>query len=409
MNNQKSNPILDELYFIRAALSQISINETNINSLKNQEKSEQSKKYLPPKETQKNKYNYAPSISSSIEEIDNYIMVHPNDEAVIKYKREKKHLDDLVATSRIKEQELSSITKSISDNIKKTSSKKLAIVLYCIFSIISIFFIVTDFLFLKLYIASLCLLTVTIKTAKSIAKLKDDLATLQSSESIIKKELHSNYSQCANITSLNRNILYKVQKEKEEQRKRNREKELIDNQNKLENSRAMIEKFNNEKKEKILSIRKNIKSLQSNTRTLYRQLKNSILDERDWENLDIIIYELETGRADTIKEALQQTDLLIRHNEIKQAIGKASEAICNTIQQSMSEISFSIERNMLRIHDDFISLSEDQRRIQQSLQDVVSAQELSNALKEKANVSSAQLAADVKRLRELEDYKFYRS
>lgn len=196
-----------------------------------------------------------------------------------------------------------------------------------------------------------------------------------------------------------------------EEQKRKYQQELIIAKNEdMQEHQEKTRKFEEEKQLALQKSMNDIRQKKENTSNLLKTLaKQSLVDERDWENLDLLIYELETGRADSIKEALQQTDLLIRHNEIKQAIGKASEAICNTIQQSMSEISFSIESNMLRIHDDFISLSEEQRRIQQSLRDVVSAQELSNALREKANVSSEQLAADVKRLRELEDYRFYRS
>lgn len=179
-------------------------------------------------------------------------------------------------------------------------------------------------------------------------------------------------------------------------------------QNELEEMLKREEDYINCTREDMINnLNKEIEEHKNSSLEIYSHIKNQSIDERDWGHIDIIIYVLETGRAESIKEALQQADMLIRHNEIKQAINRANAAICVSIERNMSEINYLIERNMARIHDDFVSLGEDQRRTQESLNELVSAQELSNALKEKANVSSAQLAEDIRRLRELKDYEYY--
>ena len=58
---------------------------------------------------------------------------------------------------------------------------------------------------------------------------------------------------------------------------------------------------------------------------------NNILDIRDWESIDFIIYLLETGRAETVKEALQQLDFHRQTDKIADVVNNASKAICENI------------------------------------------------------------------------------
>lgn len=130
------------------------------------------------------------------------------------------------------------------------------------------------------------------------------------------------------------------------------------------------------------------------------QFATTVIDERDWGNLDIIIYELETGRADTIKEALQQTDLYIRHGEIVGLIKAATEAICSTIRNSIDDFSRSFKTEISLLRADISEMND-------SVGSLLNEQELSNALLKKANVSSQELAKDVARIRQLHDFDFY--
>lgn len=76
---------------------------------------------------------------------------------------------------------------------------------------------------------------------------------------------------------------------------------------------------------------------------------NDDLDARDWQHLDLIIFYLETGRADTIKEALYQVDRQKQNDRLVEAIGEATELLCKTIKSSISSLQSSINENFRRL------------------------------------------------------------
>lgn len=72
---------------------------------------------------------------------------------------------------------------------------------------------------------------------------------------------------------------------------------------------------------------------------------SSTLDPRDWQNIDLIIYYYETGRADTLKEALQQVDEQRRHERLIREIKNATLEISKTIERCANELIIAIDRN----------------------------------------------------------------
>ncbi len=161
------------------------------------------------------------------------------------------------------------------------------------------------------------------------------------------------------------------------------------------------------KKEKELSDIQ--KTLSGETDQLYNAAKSeTLIDERDWKHLDVIIYVLETGRAETMKEALQQADLFVRHEEIKDAIRTSALAICQTIRQSIDDLSYSIGLRLSELQTEMERIGDAQEGISARFDSMIDAQKLNNALLEKANVSSEQLAADVHRMRHISDEAYYR-
>ena len=138
---------------------------------------------------------------------------------------------------------------------------------------------------------------------------------------------------------------------------------------------------------------------------IYEQLKiasTDLLDERDWQHLDIVIYMMETGRADTIKEALQQADLYIRHNEIRHMLATATTAICATIQENISTLSHAIDTRLREIQSTLADTNQAQREISAGIQRLIGTQELNNALLQKSNVSSERLVKELAELRKLQ-------
>ena len=188
----------------------------------------------------------------------------------------------------------------------------------------------------------------------------------------------------------------------------NRQIELTNksNQDRIDSHQSNLDK----KKEELIATQEKGNLIVSETEHLLNFLRNDmkmVLDERDWKNLDLIIYELETGRADSIKEALQQADLMIRHNEMSQMMQTATEAICKSIQSGMTDIRRGMTNILRSINMQIEAQERSAREISNKFDDMLDAQKLSNALQEKANISSVQLADDISRIRELKNWEYY--
>lgn len=138
-----------------------------------------------------------------------------------------------------------------------------------------------------------------------------------------------------------KNTRYSFNKSYDDKIKENKEKLEVENyaMNKLSDENIKLK----EKYDTNLVTYQKVKDVSVPTsKDLYNALYkeyNSIVDARDWKHLDLIIFYYETGRADTLKEALQQVDRQVQTNEIIKAIDKASKDICNTIRQSMQQLS----------------------------------------------------------------------
>ena len=135
------------------------------------------------------------------------------------------------------------------------------------------------------------------------------------------------------------------------------------------------------------------------------------LDQRDYKNVDLIIFLLETGRADTMKEALQQVDIYVSTEKIVQAINNASQSISqsislniNSLKSTIWESSYELGNKLDRLTYNVSAMSDRQSALIKELNDNVSKtnsnMEMQNALLEKANVSSAQMAENVEKMRQ---------
>lgn len=138
-----------------------------------------------------------------------------------------------------------------------------------------------------------------------------------------------------------------------------------------------------------------------------------ILDERDWQHLDLVIYEIETRRADNVKEALQLVDRELQTQRIEHTLGEATRAICYTLQRGFVALQQSIKVCCQEICGrlDSISSQLDTLSLQMTVQSIqlarISGQlaeltdsvNVGNALQAKANENSAQLVDDVYALR----------
>lgn len=146
----------------------------------------------------------------------------------------------------------------------------------------------------------------------------------------------------------------------------------------------------------------------------------SVLDIRDWEHIDLIIFNFETGRADTLKEALQQVDRRVQTDEIIEAIESAGSSIAATINVTMRELrsdlnkSFNrlseqlalqhaeqmtalgnINRNIERTNESIAKLQSATENNGKALENISSAANLNNALIAKIGYDSMSLMDDV--------------
>ena len=139
---------------------------------------------------------------------------------------------------------------------------------------------------------------------------------------------------------------------------------------------------------------------------------SEILDVRDWENLDLIIYYFETGRADSRKEALQLVDEERRKNEIVSAVSNAGICIAQSINSGFKNLQNALTRSLGTLAEQVGKLSANvaslggavraqTEMMNEGLGKLTSAVEYGSALLEKANISSARLVSDMNYMRNL--------
>lgn len=114
-----------------------------------------------------------------------------------------------------------------------------------------------------------------------------------------------------------------------------------------------------------------------------------LLDERDWQYLDLIIYYYETRRADSLKEALQLVDREKQTEMIASAVKAASSEICSSIHNAAQIMSVTIAECCKLICDNMNA----------NTAALLNASALQNSLLKEAARSSARLAEDVAYIR----------
>ncbi|MBE5740618.1 MAG: hypothetical protein E7349_07220 [Clostridiales bacterium] len=145
------------------------------------------------------------------------------------------------------------------------------------------------------------------------------------------------------------------------------------------------------KKEEIIQL--------SNTSSqLYKALVKQygmVLDIRDWQHLDLIIFYFETGRADSLKEALQLVDRQVQTNTIVNAIYSACTEICNTIKINTDRLGALMAEGMLAISSQISDLKATQLS---QMKELIDSQTMLVALQKKSNQNSMQLMEDCRYL-----------
>ena len=141
------------------------------------------------------------------------------------------------------------------------------------------------------------------------------------------------------------------------------------------------------------------------SQTLYSALVeefNTTLDSRDWKHIDLIIFYYETGRADTLKEALQQVDRQVQTDTIVKEIKNASRNISETIRNSIG----SLKAQMVTCFDKLsVQLDTQHRQTMSKLTNIEigigklneGVRDLNNSIKE-GNAIADQIASNMNRI-----------
>ena len=147
--------------------------------------------------------------------------------------------------------------------------------------------------------------------------------------------------------------------------------------------------------------RKEIQLLANTSEQLYQALiqhYNTLLDLRDWQHLDLILFYFETGRSDSLKEALQLVDRQVQTNSIINATYDACSEICNTINVSSSRLGSLMAEGIVALSSQISDLKLSQSSQIEALLD---SQNMLVALQNKANKTSLQLMDDCRYLKTL--------
>ncbi len=130
----------------------------------------------------------------------------------------------------------------------------------------------------------------------------------------------------------------------------------------------------------------------------------NLVDPRDWKNLDLLVYSIETRRADNIKEAFNYVDGEIRTDRLASAIEFAGKEICASIEGGLKRLNADISKGFSLVSDKLNALGMRMDSQNRQLAYLADVQRMNNALTAKASESSAVIAADVKQIRENSDY-----
>ena len=128
-----------------------------------------------------------------------------------------------------------------------------------------------------------------------------------------------------------------------------------------------------------------------------------ILDPRDWQYLDLIIYYVETNRAIDLRDALLQLDRERQTQQIINAVKEATYVISKTIQTEMSALRSTISSGFSSLQKSINSGFAQLQAIGNTQLAVAKQQlnetQLSNSLMQKANATSEQLMHDISFMR----------
>ena len=190
-----------------------------------------------------------------------------------------------------------------------------------------------------------------------------------------------------------------------------RDKRIIsDCEDAIEEYEEQNAKMKNDKEKAVQIYNEQAEIIVPTVKAMYEALDeeyNSLVDKRDWVNLDLIIYYFETNRVDTIREALLLADRQRQMDTLVSAIDDARAEICKTVNTSIERLREDMNNNfkalgsairsqhqaqMNAINKMNANISRVGSQIGSRLDTIATNSAMQNALLAKINVSTSNLA-----------------
>ena len=103
-------------------------------------------------------------------------------------------------------------------------------------------------------------------------------------------------------------------------------------------------------KYEIDAINGKIRDIKNNSIAIKQALAESykdLISPADWKHIDVIMYYLETHRADSVKEALNIIDSKLQFEQLANLVVSSSEAVCGYIQSGFIKLN----NNLIKSHE----------------------------------------------------------
>lgn len=128
------------------------------------------------------------------------------------------------------------------------------------------------------------------------------------------------------------------------------------------------------------------------------------IDIRDWENLDYIIYCIETRRSDNMKEALLAVDRQRQTEQIVAAIEAAGREISRTLNSAMARLENKMVQCFTVISKQLTQQSRQLSAIGLKLDDIITSQSMNNALLTMQNATSMAMLGELNKISNATSY-----
>lgn len=182
--------------------------------------------------------------------------------------------------------------------------------------------------------------------------------------------------------------------------------------NNIDACNVNISRLKSQKEDLLKEQNAQIKEIRNNARVIYDDLVSSfsvVLDPRDWKIVDFVIFMIETGRADSIKEALIFSDQQVRNDKLIEVVRQSSESIQSSISQQFSRIKMAIDSAAQKIEERYVQNNNLLEKAVENSKKLSIATEMQNALMEKIETSSSTMASNIERLKLHDDIRFMKS